>query len=149
MSNSFIWPSDRTVSGATTTAQRGPGSNRNEGVLNIPQNSSTRASPSDFLVSYSELTFVTYLQRFSRCVFYRRLPRQLGGHITVCKEVFENNFSQIRIQMYNERNSLTTRHKILRVGVHFWIISSLIYICLLIPPPPEEDVTSSLFLRGV
>ena len=51
---SSIWPIDRTLSGATTPGQSGPGSNGNEGVLHIPQCSSiTGASPSDCLVSYN------------------------------------------------------------------------------------------------
>ena len=50
---SSIWPIDRTLSGATTLGQSGPGSDGNEGVLHIPQSSNiTGASPSDFLVSY-------------------------------------------------------------------------------------------------
>ena len=50
---SSIWPLDRTLSGATTSGQSGPGSNGNKGVLCIPQSSSiTGASTSDFLVSY-------------------------------------------------------------------------------------------------
>ena len=41
------------LSGATTPGQSGPGSNGNEGVLRIPQSSSTAGtSPSDCLVSY-------------------------------------------------------------------------------------------------
>ena len=53
MLNSSIWPIDMTLSGATTLAQTGPGSNDNEGVLRIPQSSSfTGASQSIFLVSY-------------------------------------------------------------------------------------------------
>ena len=35
-----IWPIDRTLSGATTLGQSGPGSDGNEGVLCIPQSSS-------------------------------------------------------------------------------------------------------------
>ena len=54
MSNSSIRPIDRTLSGATTQGQSGPGSDSNEGVLHIPQISSiTEASPSDHLMSYS------------------------------------------------------------------------------------------------
>ena len=50
-----IWPIDRTLSGATTPAKSGPGSNGNEGVLRIPQSSSiSGTSPSDCFVSYSE-----------------------------------------------------------------------------------------------
>ena len=53
MSNSFIWPIDRTLSGSTSSGQSGPGSNGNEGVLRIPQSSNiTEASPSDCLELY-------------------------------------------------------------------------------------------------
>ena len=42
-----------TLPGASSPSQSGPGSNSNEGVIHIPQNSSiTGASPSDCLVSY-------------------------------------------------------------------------------------------------
>ena len=50
MQNSFIWPIDRTLPGATTPSQSGPESNGNEEVLYIPQSSSIiRASASDWL----------------------------------------------------------------------------------------------------
>ena len=52
MSKSSIWPIDRTLSGATTLGQSGPGTNDNEGVLHIPQSSSFGASPWDCLMSY-------------------------------------------------------------------------------------------------
>ena len=53
MSNSSIWPIDRTLSGATTSDQSGPESDGNEGVFCIPQTSNiTGASPSDYLMSY-------------------------------------------------------------------------------------------------
>ena len=55
MSKSSIWAIDKTLSGATTPGQSGPGSNVNEEVLCIPESSSiTRASPSDCLVLYLE-----------------------------------------------------------------------------------------------
>ena len=47
---------DRTISGAKTPCQSGPGSDGNGGVLRIPQSPSiTGASPSDCLVSYPGL----------------------------------------------------------------------------------------------
>ena len=53
MQFSSIWCIDRTLSGATTLCQSGPGSDGNEEVLCIPQSSSiTEASPSDWWVSY-------------------------------------------------------------------------------------------------
>ena len=55
MSNSFIWPIDQPLSGATTPSQSGPGSEGNEGVLRIPRSSSiTEASLSDCLMSYQD-----------------------------------------------------------------------------------------------
>ena len=57
MSNSSIWPIDRTLSSATTPSLSGPGSFGNEGVLHIPQISDiSTASPSDCLVSYTQDT---------------------------------------------------------------------------------------------
>ena len=47
MSNTSIQPIDKTLSGATTPDQGGPGIDVNEGVLHISQSSS-----SDCLVSY-------------------------------------------------------------------------------------------------
>ena len=53
MQFSFIWPIDRTLSGATTLSQSGSGNDDNEGALHTPQNASiTGTSPSDCLVSY-------------------------------------------------------------------------------------------------
>ena len=40
MQFSSIWPIDRTLSGATTLGQSGPGSDGNKAVLRIPQSSS-------------------------------------------------------------------------------------------------------------
>ena len=79
---SSICPIDKTLSGATTLGQCGPGSDGNKGVLNIPQNSSiTGASPSDCLVSYLEHSFagggVLSLCRDAVGMFYS--PSQQGN----------------------------------------------------------------------
>ena len=79
MSNSFIWPMGRTLSGATTPVRSGPGSDDNEGVLYIPLSYSiTGASPSDCLVSYlgHSLGGVFPLCRDAVGVFYS--PSKLG-----------------------------------------------------------------------
>ena len=60
MSNSCIWPRDRTLSGATTLSQSGAGSNGNKEVLHIPQSSKAGASLSDYLVSYPGLLLVVW-----------------------------------------------------------------------------------------
>ena len=54
-----IWPIDRTLLGAITPDQSGPGSDDNEGILRIPQSSSiTGTSPSVCLVSYNRTHIV-------------------------------------------------------------------------------------------
>ena len=69
---SSIWSIDRTLSSAVTPGQSGPWSDGTEGVLRVSQSSSiTKASPSDFLVSYQGHSLVgglNPLQRSSRCV---------------------------------------------------------------------------------
>ena len=52
MSISSISPIDKTLSGAASPGQSGPGSDGSEGVLIIPQMFKTGASPSDCLMSY-------------------------------------------------------------------------------------------------
>ena len=83
MSNSFIWPIDRTLSGATTPGQSGPGSNGNERVLHISQSSSiTEASPSDCLMSYPGHLLVgclTPLQTWGQCISQ---PQLIGAQDT-------------------------------------------------------------------
>ena len=49
---SSIWRIDRTLSGATTLGQSGPGSNGNEKILHIPQSSSISRTSSHCLESY-------------------------------------------------------------------------------------------------
>ena len=87
MSNSFIWPIDRTLSGTTTLGKSGLGSNVNEGVLHIPQRSSiTEASPSDCLVSYLEYLCQRWwwwwtcipTSRVQRCCCYILQPQPTG-----------------------------------------------------------------------
>ena len=78
LSNSSIWPIDRTLLGATTPCQSGHGRDSNEMVLCIPQIFSiTGAPPSDRLVSYpGHLLWrgLTPGQRCSRC--FLQLPTQ-------------------------------------------------------------------------
>ena len=79
---SSILPRDRALSGATTPGQSGLGSDGNEGVLRIPQSSSTAGtSPSDCLVSYPRHSLgggLTPLQRSSRCILQ---PQPTGQSI--------------------------------------------------------------------
>ena len=58
MPKSSIWLIDRTLSGATTPGQKGPGNDSNEDVLRIPQSlGNAGTSPSDCLVSYPRNSF--------------------------------------------------------------------------------------------
>ena len=53
MSNTSIWPIDKTLTDATTPGQSGSESDGNKGVLCIPQSSCIiEASPTDCLVFY-------------------------------------------------------------------------------------------------
>ena len=75
MSNSSILPIDRTLLGTTNPRQSGHGSDDSEGVICIPQNSSTTgASPSECLVSYPRHLLVE---------FYPTSEMQLTGLISL------------------------------------------------------------------
>ena len=76
MSNSSIWPIDRTLSGATTPSQSRPGKDGNKGTLHIPQSSSiTETSPSDCLVSYPEHSGKSYPSAEMQSVYSAALPK--------------------------------------------------------------------------
>ena len=98
---SSIWPVDRTLSGATTPSQSGPGSDDNKGVLRIPQSSSiTGTSQSDYLVSYpADLLAGSYPSAEVQSVYStaptdwtRKLlvfDRNIWNDITVCKQIIK------------------------------------------------------------
>ena len=96
MSNSSIWTTDGTLSGATTRGQSGLGSNDNEGVLCIPQSSSiTEASPSDCLVSYPKHSlFQSYSshERCSWCILQPKPTRPQGRYKEYCLKKKEVSF---------------------------------------------------------
>ena len=84
-----IWSIDRTLSGATTPGLCGPGSNSNEGVLYVPQNSSILiASSLDCFESYLGWTFVGGLTPLQRCRWRTLQPQptrlSLGGPPLYC-----------------------------------------------------------------
>ena len=79
MSNSLIWPIDRTLSSPTSLSPSGLGNNGNEGILHTPWNSKTEVSHSDCLMSYqghSLVWGVLLLCRDPVGVFYS--PSQQG-----------------------------------------------------------------------
>ena len=90
MSNSSIWPIDRTLAGARIPGQSETGSNGNEDVLRITQSSSTSDrfasytghcrdsvgvfySPSWLAIGHSLGKDLTFLQRFSWCILQHQL----------------------------------------------------------------------------
>ena len=73
MQLSFIYPIERSLSGAISSGRSGLESDGNEEVFCIPQSSSiTGTSLSDCLVSYPGYSFggggLTSLRRYSRCI---------------------------------------------------------------------------------
>ena len=80
---SSIWPIDKTLSGAFTAAQSWPGSNVNELVLRISQNTSiTGTSPSDCLVSYPGHSLgETYASAEVQSVYSTTSPTSRLGNI--------------------------------------------------------------------
>ena len=83
MQFSSVSPIDRALSGDTTPVQSGPGSDDNEGVTCIPQNSRiTGTSLSICLVSYlGHLLYggLTPLRRCNQCILQPQLTGQYKG----------------------------------------------------------------------
>ena len=84
MRNSFIWPIDRTLSGATTLSHSGPGSDDSKGVLCILQSSNiTGTSQSDCLASYAGHSLVGVLPLYGNAVRVFSSPSRLGPRTLV------------------------------------------------------------------
>ena len=106
---SSIWPIDRTLSGAITLGQSGPGSDDNEKVHLIPQSSSiTGISPSDCFVSYPGHSFffggggLTPQQRCSRCILQPQ-PTGQAIYIYIYIYIYIAIYIYIYIYIYIER----------------------------------------------
>ena len=100
MSNITIWSMDWTLLSATSRGQNWPGSDGDEGVPRIPQNSSiTAASPLDGLVSYSGHLFGGRYypppRRDAIGVFYS--PSRLDY-----KRSFVNDYRYLHLNFYTE-----------------------------------------------
>ena len=77
MSNSSIWPIDRTLSSTTSPGQSGPGSEDNEGVFHVPQSSRIIGASPFWLYSVISKTLVgevLSLCRDADGVFYSPQP---------------------------------------------------------------------------
>ena len=102
---SSIWPIDRTLSGATTPGQSGPGSNGNEEVLRISQNSNITVTSALYcLVSYQDIRWrrhLTPLQRRSQCILQPQPTEQGDWRIKKLFEFFG------KIEILQIKNSLS------------------------------------------
>ena len=123
MSNCSIWPINRTLSGVTTQGQSVPGSNGNERVLHITQNSSiTGTLRLDCLVSYPghSLGVVLPLHRDAVSVF--NSLSQLGCYVsklnpsTISKTIWDmvpkitRKQQSVRLKHFSTNNiKLTTK----------------------------------------
>ena len=92
---SSIWPVDGTLSGATTSAQSGPGSNGNEGVLCIPQSSSiTETSPLFSFIYKTVVGGVLPLQRCSWCILQPQPTGQPDMYNPATIKLWSNSICQ-------------------------------------------------------
>ena len=78
MSNSSIGPIDRTLSGATTLGQSGPGSNGNEEVFHIPEAVALLEPQHQMVLCHIQDTLregrgLIFLQRYSQCISQSQL----------------------------------------------------------------------------
>ena len=102
--SSFIWPTDRTLSSATTPGQSAPWNDGYKEVLRILQSSSiSEASPSDCLESYQNTRWgsLTQLQRCSRCILQ---PLSTGLVICLSIVIYQRNrqwnYNKIRVTCF-------------------------------------------------
>ena len=91
MSNSSIWPIERTRLGAITLGQSGPGSNGTEGVLQISQSSKIGVSQPDCFVSYLGHSLGVILLLSRDAVEYSKASVDLACSY----QVFEMNFRDV------------------------------------------------------
>ena len=78
MQFSSIWPIDRTLSDATTLGHSGPGSDGNEGVLQIPQICSITEA-STIIVSYPGHSLVESYPSAEKQLVYSTAPAKLAS----------------------------------------------------------------------
>ena len=132
---SSIWFIDRTLSGATTLGQSGPGSNGNEGVLRISQSSSiTGTSPSDCLVSYTRhLLGVESLPLYRNRVSVFYSPSQLGTLETCCHSNSNGKPSaHAGVKNSNKYNEKKEKKKIMNCWHNVYKLPLITIVCWLL-----------------
>ena len=133
MSNSWIWPIDRTLSDATSPSQSEAGSNGYKVVFCISLNSRIAgALPSDSLWSYAGHSFrgLTTLQRCNRCILQFQ-PTGLLSELFNSKAIFEEKqlwfyltqiWGSVKRSLYLSPKGIS-----LRVNVKTWVEFERIY----------------------
>ena len=140
MSNSLIWPIDRTLSGAITLGQSGPESDGNEGALRVPQAlkahclvsypglSLGESYPSSEMQSvYSTAPSFTLCGVLSNLVIYSlrvRTGRCGSNQKHLLYESWKRSSSQYNNQMVEEISLWVARSSTIRhgnVGLSLWI----------------------------
>ena len=102
MSNSSIWPRERTLSGATTLGQSRLGNYGNKGILRIPQSSSiTGASPSDCLVSYPRYSLMESFLFAEMQPMYSTAPADRASEFREVAMITPSSQSQTIFQIYS------------------------------------------------
>ena len=94
---SCIWPIERTLSGANTPSQSGPGSDSSEGILRIPQRSGiTGTSPSDCLMSYPRHSLRGVGENYPSAEMqsvYSTAPAKWAYFSLLCHKLFSNPYN--------------------------------------------------------
>ena len=117
---SSIWPMDRTLSGATTPSQSGPGSDSNEEVLRIPKAPALKEFYNQIVSCLIQDTIwwggLTSQQRSSRCILQ---PQPTGKSIygnahKICRK--SCSYCDVKLTKIPKRDFIFARVKTGQVG---------------------------------
>ena len=129
MSNSSIWPIDRTLSGATTPGQSGPGSDDNEWVIYIPQSSNIKqflifklfASFSetihklDFTIWRLMVIYKSIFSSLNQNILFNNLPfgiKQINKIFGIVTKIFIDQLPQVKCVVAKKcRNHIKKQNK--------------------------------------
>ena len=127
---SFIWPIDRTLSGATLLGQSGPGSDGNKVVLHFLQSFSiTRTSTSDCLVSLTWHSLAGGLIPYAVGVFYSQLGKCRKGWFAILLYIIPVVTFAINDRKIHYNNSYDTYAYHL-IAFHSIEVKRSIYSCI-------------------
>ena len=128
MSNSSIWPIDRTLSGATILGQSELGNDGNDEVLRITQSSSiTEASPSDCLMSHSGYSLEESYPSAEMQSIYSAAPFDRASKER--KLIFKVSLCSVKILSHTHTHTHTHIYSHIHMYVHSYIYI-YIYVCV-------------------